>query len=101
MHHSKYNDTKLKRKSVTYVVGLKCYPCEWRAPLTSPTHIVELEWIDKDGRTTGGIDIPGICRKSQLGGFVTTDFPFIMPDDAYEQFFALPTIGKALDLLKE
>ena len=78
-------------------------PAGNQPPLTSPTptHIVELEWIDKDGRTTGGIDIPSICRKSQLGGFVTTDFPFIMPDDAYEQFSALPTIGKALDLLKE
>jgi hypothetical protein len=31
LHHSKYNDTKLTRKSVTYVVELKCYPCEWRA----------------------------------------------------------------------
>lgn len=32
LHHSKYNDTKLTSKSVTFVVGLKCYPCEWHAP---------------------------------------------------------------------
>ena len=39
LHHSKYNDTKLTRKSVTYVVELKCYPCEWRAQLSPPpTH---------------------------------------------------------------
>ena len=31
LHHNKYNDTKLTHKSVTYVVELKCYPCEWRA----------------------------------------------------------------------
>ena len=67
----------------------------------TPTHIIELEWIDKDGRTTGGINIPDICRESQLGGFMTGDFPFILPDTAYRQFFALPTIGKALDRAKE
>ena len=48
LHHSKYNDTKLTRKSVTYVVELKCYPCEWRAgdflapprcPFTKKIHI--------------------------------------------------------------
>ena len=38
LHHSKYNDTKLTRKSVTYVVELKCYPCEWRAPGIVPPH---------------------------------------------------------------
>ncbi len=36
LHHSKYNDTKLTRKSVTYVVELKCYPCEWCAASNSP-----------------------------------------------------------------
>ena len=34
--HSKYNDTSPTRKSVTYVVELKCYPCEWRALLHPP-----------------------------------------------------------------
>ena len=105
---SKFTLPENEFKTARYLIITHGYTT-WRdssrqsAPLTSPTptHIVELEWIDKDGRTTGGINIPGICRKSQLGEFVTTDFPFIMPDDAYEQFFALPTIGKALDLLKE
>ena len=36
LHHSRYNDTKLTRKSVTYVVELKCYPCEWRAQRLPP-----------------------------------------------------------------
>ena len=43
LHHSKYNDTKLTRKSVTYVVELKCYPCEWRALFTPlPPMVVAL-----------------------------------------------------------
>ena len=42
LHHSKYNDTKLTRKSVTYVVELKCYPCEWRACRVPPP-----TWGDK------------------------------------------------------
>jgi hypothetical protein len=67
----------------------------------SPTHIVDLEWIDKDGRISGSINVPAICRESQLGEITTGDFPFILPDDAYGQFFALPSIGKALDMLKE
>ena len=50
LHHSKYNDTKLTRKSVTYVVELKCYPCEWRAVrrATPPTAIF---WRDFSAST--------------------------------------------------
>lgn len=36
LHHSKYNDTRPPRKSVTHVVKLKCYPCEWRATYNTP-----------------------------------------------------------------
>ena len=46
LHHSKYNDTKLTRKSVTYVVELKCYPCEWRALPSSPPPFAALTGHD-------------------------------------------------------
>lgn len=66
-----------------------------------PRHVIELEWIDTNGRTTGGVDITRLRRESQYNGLVGSDFPFILPDDAYEQFFALPTVCKALEVVKD
>lgn len=66
-----------------------------------PRHVVELEWIDASGRTSGGVDLTRLKRESQDNGLDVSDFPFILPDEAYEQFFALPTVRKALDVVKE
>lgn len=72
-------------------------------PLRMPEqqYIIELEWLNAAGEPTGAINVPAIRRESQLGGIITSDFPFVLPDDAYEQFFALPTIGKALDKIQK
>lgn len=72
-------------------------------PLRMPEQqfIIELEWLDNAGVPTGSINVPAIRRESQLGSIITSDFPFVLPDEAYEQFFALPTIGKALDQIQD
>ena len=68
---------------------------------TIPPHVVELEWVSADGSTIGGIDLLGIRKESQLDNTVTTEFPFVLPDEAYEQFMAIPTISKALGTLSK
>lgn len=72
-------------------------------PLLRPEqeYIVELEWLNAEGLPAGAIDIPAIVRESQSGGIITTDFPFVLPDKAYEEFFSLPTVTRALDKIKE
>ena len=72
LHHSKYNDTKLTRKSVTYVVELKCYPCEWRAgfrPLTH--HRTCLLWHTAVSRRVigPGTNVPAATLLSLLAGY--------------------------------
>ncbi|MBR1982959.1 MAG: hypothetical protein IKA23_09465 [Akkermansia sp.] len=66
-----------------------------------PRYVVELEWIGANGRTTGGVDLTRLKRESQYNGLDISDFPFILHDKAYEQFFALPTVSRALDVVKE
>lgn len=72
-------------------------------PLHRPEqkYIVELEWLNAEGRPAGAIDLPSILRESQSHGIITSEFPFVFSDEAYEQFFALPTVSKALDAIKE
>lgn len=72
-------------------------------PLHRPEqkYIVELEWLNAEGRPAGAIDLPTILRESQSHGIITSDFPFVFSDEAYEQFFALPTVSRALDAIKE
>lgn len=68
---------------------------------TAEPHIIELEWLNASGLPTGSIDVLRIIRESQRNGIVTSDFPVVLKDDAYEQFFALPTIDKALMLIEK
>lgn len=65
---------------------------------TAPDCIIELEWLNKDGETTSGIDLTGICRESCRQNAGMSSFPFVLTDEAYEQFFALPTVKKAMDI---
>lgn len=74
-------------------------PLPPKTPL--PTHIVELEWLNAHGEVSGGISITKICPESQLDSKTNSVFPFVLPDDAYDQFMALPTISKALKLTGE
>lgn len=67
----------------------------------APEYIVELEWLDRHGVPTSSVDIPAICRESQLHQLSTSAFPFVLPDDAYNRFFALPSVGKALDIIRD
>ncbi len=69
--------------------------------VTNQQYIIELEWLNEHGVPTGAINVPAIRRESQLGSIITCSFPFVLPDEAYEQFFALPTVGKALDMIKK
>lgn len=66
-----------------------------------PKHVVELEWIDNKGMTKGGLDLTRLNRESQFSELTAADFPFVLPDAAYEQLFALPTIRKAFEVVKE
>lgn len=66
-----------------------------------PQHIIELEWIDARGNTAGGVDLTRLTRASQFSELTSTDFPFVLPDKAYEQLIALPTISHAFDSVKE
>ena len=65
-----------------------------------PDQIVELEWLNEHNEVAGGINITRICRESEQEKPTGTAFPFVLPDDAYDQFMALPTISKALQLLR-
>ena len=66
-----------------------------------PRHVIELEWIDARGNTMGGIDLTGLTRESQFSELTAADFPFVLPDKAYMQFFALPTVAKAFEVVKQ
>ena len=66
-----------------------------------PKHVIELEWIDANGNTKGGIDLTRLNRESQFSELTAADFPFVLPDDAYEQFFALPTVHKAFEVVEK
>lgn len=91
-----------------YLVATQAYTT-WHESKGTPTplmipeqqYIIELEWLNNAGVPTGAVNVPAICRESQLGGIITSDFPLVLPDNAYEQFFALPTISKALDSLRD
>lgn len=73
-------------------------PLPPKSPL--PTSIVELEWLDGHGTVSGGISISKVCRESELDTKTNSVFPFVLPDDAYNEFMALPTISKAINLSK-
>lgn len=66
-----------------------------------PKHLIELEWIDAQGNTKGGIDLTRLNRESQFSELTAADFPFVLPDEAYQQFFALPTIHRAFEVVSE
>lgn len=66
-----------------------------------PKHVIELEWIDAQGNTKGGIDLTRLNRESQFSELTAADFPFVLPDEAYQQFFALPTIHRAFEVVSE
>lgn len=66
-----------------------------------PDHIVELEWLNQQGAVSGGISVTKICRESELGTKTNIVFPFVLPDEAYDEFMAIPTIRKSLEQLKE
>ncbi len=74
-------------------------PLPPKTPL--PGSIVELEWLNAEGRVSGGISITKICRESELDTKTNSVFPFVLPDEAYDQFMALPTVSKALKLIQE
>ena len=71
-------------------------PLPPKTPL--PTQIVELEWLDSHGEVSGGISITKICPESRIDSKTNSVFPVVLPDDAYDQFMALPTISKAINL---
>lgn len=111
LHSAQENTFTLPRnefQTVRYLILTQGYT-SWRrlsnAPIelngTAPGHIVELEWLNRDGRVIGGVNIVGICRESQLSELMPIDFPLVLPDDAYQKFFALPSIGRAMDLIKK
>lgn len=79
--------------------GYEDAPLPPKTPL--PTSIVELEWLNASGDVAGGISITKIYRESELDSKTNAVFPFVLPDDAYEQFMAIPTISKALKLIQE
>ncbi|MBQ6942471.1 MAG: hypothetical protein IJN23_07905 [Akkermansia sp.] len=66
-----------------------------------PKHVIELEWIDAQGNTKGGIDLTRLNRESQFSELTAADFPFVLPDEACQQFFALPTIHRAFEVVSE
>ena len=66
-----------------------------------PKHVIELEWIDAQGNIKGGIDLTRLNRESQFSELTAADFPFVLPDEAYQQFFALPTIHRAFEVVSE
>lgn len=74
-------------------------PLPPKTPL--PTSIAELEWLNAEGSVCGGLSITKICRESELDSKTNSVFPLVMPDEAYEQFMAIPTISKALKLILE
>lgn len=102
----KYSLTENEFKTARYLVATQGYTT-WRrentaAPslqATAQPYIVELEWLDAARRPIGSIDIPAICRESELGGILTSDFPFVLPDEAHKQFFSLPGVDKALNII--
>ncbi len=68
---------------------------------TAPAQFVELEWMNADGQTIGGIDLLRVRKESQLDNSVTSDFPFVLPDEIYDQFMAIPTINSALEVVRK
>ncbi len=64
-----------------------------------PKHVIELEWLDANGNITGGVDLTRLTRESQFSELTAADFPFILPDNAYKQLFALPTVHKAFEIV--
>ena len=73
-------------------------PLPPKTPL--PTSIVEMEWVNEHGTVSGGISISKICRESELDAKTNSVFPFVLPDEAYDEFMLLPTIRKAVDFSK-
>lgn len=106
---SKYTLPENEFRTARYLVATQGYttwhrngsPAVPSLSVPAQPYIVELEWLNASHRPIGSINLPAIYRESELGGLTTSDFPFVLPDAAYRQFFALPGVSKALELIAQ
>lgn len=94
------NEFKTARDLMTSQ-GYTCHnsPVTTAQPATSiqtPPCIVELEWTDKNGETLGGMNMASIIPETKQDSSTVADFPLVLPEEAHQQLFALPSIKQAL-----